>query len=421
MRVSPVVRNLGVAALLGGAALFALGSAAPSAEGQAAPALDGQAGFVVTEFSYGLSDDAEQTGACPDGMTAGYANMGDVFVDSPELRRQEGEVEDQYIQRVFRAAMSNADIKNLCANPELGGPDPTYRTVTSTSVRAYGIDLDGQASRTNGAPAANACAHSDFTGMNGERGVDNQFFRAVGCNKSFQSTGSSNIFGTEMLTGAWGILIALKGVDDLRNDDEVEVTIVANADPIQLSPTRAPLENATYAMDQDPRFRAVARGRIVDGVLTSETMDVRLHSIVNSIRLERTLRDARVRMTITSEGGLDGYLSGYTPVEDMYNFQFSYRNGTDASGQPAPVRLRQVSSIGAAQVLGHTCHGAYQALHALADGHRDPETGRCTSISTQYRVKAIPAFVFDIATESVNEGFDPARGGNPGAEPGADY
>src|SRR3546814_8918148 len=78
-----------------------------------------------------------------------------------------------------------------------------------------------------------------------------------------------------MLTGSWGILITLSGVDDIRNDDDVEVGFFANADPIQLSPLRAPLSYGTYAIDQDPRFRAKAHGRIKDGVLTSDPVDVR--------------------------------------------------------------------------------------------------------------------------------------------------
>ena len=45
-------------------------------------------------------------------------------------------------------------------------------------------------------------------------------------------------------------------------------------------------------------------------------------------------------------------------------------------------------------------------MKRLADGHRDPKTGQCTSISTQYRIKAIPAFVVDTPTQSVNEALD---------------
>lgn len=406
MQASSAMRYAGAALVAGALALAFVGGGARSAQGQVSLSEGGEAGFVVSHIEYALGRDAAQSGACPNGMTSGYQNMGDVFVNQPQLQRQEGELEDAYLGRVFRAALTDPSVQNLCANPELGRPDPNFRTVSAPNVQVYGIDLDGQVSRRGGAPAPGTCSHDDFRGMSGERGVDNQFYRVVGCSNSFQSTGQSNGYATEMLTGAWGILITVKGVDDLRNDPDVEVGIYSNADPIQLSPTREPLPNATYAMEQDPRFRATTRGRIVNGVLTSDPVDVRFRKVTNSIRLERPLRDARVQMTFTADGGLDGYLAGYTPVDDMYDLQYGFRNGTDGAGQPAQQRLRYISSIGAANVLGHTCQGAYYALREQADGHRDPETGHCTSISTQYRIRAIPAFVVDAATESVNSDLD---------------
>jgi hypothetical protein len=198
-------------------------------------------------------------------------------------------------------------------------------------------------------------------------------------------------------------VLSLGGVDDLRNDDSVEVGIYANADPIQLSPTRAPLPYATYAMDQDPRFRGQTKGRIKDGVLSTDPVDIRFHSVTNSMRFERPLLGARLQATISKDGVLSGYLAGYTPVEDMYNFQFGYRAGKNAQGELAPERLRLGTGNGAARVLGYTCPGAYHALYEYADGDPDPKSGRCTSISTQYEISAIPAFVVDVATESVNK------------------
>jgi hypothetical protein len=228
----------------------------------------------------------------------------------------------------------------------------------------------------------------------------------VGCSKSYQSTGQSNTYEIAMYTGEWAILITLKGVKDLRNSSNVEVGIYASADPIQLSPTREALSNATYAMDQDPRFRATTHGRIVNGVLTTDPVDVRFHWVVNSIHLERPLKEARLRATFTADGGLDGILGGYTPVEELYDFAYGFRNGKDGAGKPASLKLISGSANGQARVLDHTCNGAYFAMKQLADGDRDPKTGQCTSISTQYRIKAIPAFVVDVATHSGNETLD---------------
>jgi hypothetical protein len=77
----------------------------------------------------------------------------------------------------------------------------------------------------------------------------------------------------------------------------------------------------------------------------------------------------------------------------MYDLEFAYRNGKDEAGRPASLGLRSVSAVGYAVTHGLSCQGAYYALRQQADGHRDPKTGQCTAISTQYRIKAIPAFV----------------------------
>jgi hypothetical protein len=340
---------------------------------------NGRAGFVVSEIKYVLAEDAAKTGACPDGMSR---NVEEIFARTPQGKRRKGESDEQYAKRLGEGSKQVSTApngQNLCMNPEAGAPDPSFHTVRATRIPAGGIDIDG------------------------EHGIQNQFSRVVGCTRSWQSTGLSNGFGTEMLTGAWGILITIDGVDDLRNDDEVEVGIVSNADPIQLSPNRTPLSYATYAIDQDARFRAKTKGHIKDGVLTTEPVDVRFHSITNSLRLERPLLHARLQATISKDGVVNGYLAGYTPVEAMYDYQFGYRSGKNAKGELGPLPLRLGTGNGAARVLGYTCPGVYFALYEYADGDLDPQSGRHTSISTQYSFSAIPAFVVDVATESVND------------------
>lgn len=363
---------------------------------------DGKAGFVVSSIKYALADGAPDPAvACPDGMSLQVA---EIFAMTREGKRKAGESDADYGKRLEaggKALSTGPKGEDLCMNPEVAGPDPHYRTMKQNNIPAFGIDLDNHTA--NGKEKPTSCPHMDLPGANGEQGIDNQFYRLVGCTRSYQPDGQSNGFDVEMLTGAWGILFTLEGIDDLRNDDEVKVGLYSNADPIELSPTRIPLAYATYAMDQDPRFRATTTGRIENGVLITEPVDVRFRHVVNSIRLERPLKDARLQVSLSADGVLDGYLAGYTPIEELYDLQYGFRNGKGGDGQPAPLRLRSGSANGAARVLGHTCTGVYQAMHQLADGHPDPETGACTTLSMQYQVKAIPAFVVDVVSTSKNQ------------------
>ena len=350
---------------------------------------NGRAGFVVSDFTYAFAKDAAVTGACPAGMSK---NIVEIYARTAAGRQHKGESKADYGARLQREAWAlgtSADGRNFCMHPEAAAPDPYYQTVKGNGLEALGIDLDGTVSS------------NDFSNGRGDGGIDNQFYRVVGCNRSYQSSGLSNGFAIEMLSGSWGILISLDHVDDLQNDDDVDVGLYANADPIDVDANRKPLAYATYAMDRDPRFRATTKGKIRNGVLTTEPVDVRFHNIVNSLRLERPLQDARIQATLSADGTISGYLAGYTPVEAMYDLQFGFRNGKDGSGKPA-LQLASKSANGAAFVLGYTCQGAYQALLRYADGHPDPESGRYTSISTQYHFKAIPAFVVDVETHSRN-------------------
>jgi hypothetical protein len=396
MSVISAIRTACIGAGLLGVALVAAGAEAPAAGGQSTIVRNGKAGFVVTDIGYLFSQDASATGACPKGMSLSPAQA---FTKTPGGAPRPGEDDFALVRRMVVAQAGKGD---SCLNPE-AGQDPNFRIVTGPNVLVTdGIDLDGQDSRAHGRAAAGTCAHDDFRSARGARGVDNQWFRVMGCVPSYQPGGQAFDFRGYMFSGAWGILITLNGVDDLQNDDAIEVGIYANADPMQLSSNRVPLENATYSMDQDPRFRALTHGRIVNGVITTDPVDVRFHVVSNNMFLERHLRAARLRLTLGADGALEGVMAGYMPVQEAYDMDFGYRTARNPSGEPAPLPLRQVTAFGRSYLLGYSCQGVYHALLANADGHRDPATGQCTSISTQYRLHAIPAFVVDTATRSLN-------------------
>ncbi len=372
-------------------------------------ALDGEsAGFVVHEWG---SAKARGFSACPEGRSLGYRQ---IFEQTPEGRKREGEGDKAYAVRAGAGGVKLAHFegKNLCAHPELAS-DPHFKTMDDRAVISYGIDLDGKHSRQEDSGAPGSCAHNDFAGIDGVTGIDNQYLRLTGCSgnpsteESFSAEGwlppQQEALENTMLEGGWGVLIEIKGIDDYDNDDSVEVGIYANADPIVMSARREPIPYATYAADQDARFRATTRGKIVDGVLTTEPVNVRFHWLVAGLHLERPINHARLQARIDDEGVMEGYLAGYTPVDALYDLQYGFRSATNDKGEPAnPEMLVNLATL-AASAMNRTCNGAYEAMYRLADGDPDPETGRCTSLSTQYFFRATPAFVVDVQTRSLND------------------
>jgi hypothetical protein len=379
-----------VAELMAGLPLLFLLDTAASAP--ATPEKDfireGSAGFVVSHIEYALAKEIAGRDVCPMGLTPAPKR-------GPASRGVPSGTTAQ------RAQALPADV-SACADPRAAGPDPDFRIASAPGLKGFGFDLDNRASRAADVTSG-ICAHDDLVGMTGERGIDNQLYRVLGCVSGYQPNALANQFALEMLTGSWGILISISGIDDYRNDGDVDVTFVANADPIVVSPNREPLAYATYAMHQDHRYRAKTKGRIVDGVLTTDPVDLRFQTVTNAMYSDRPLLDGVAKVTLREDGTLEGYLAGYTPVEALYDFEFAFRQGKNANGGPADPRRIANSARGRANNLHYTCNGVYHALSQMADARPDAQTGGCTAISTQYRITAIAAFVVDVASRSVNE------------------
>src|SRR5690606_28909703 len=104
----------------------------------------------------------------------------------PEGKRRKGESDEAYAKRLndgARVISTAPNGQNVCMHPEASEPDPHFRTVSTSKVPVDGIDLDGVDSRAD-TPVPGTCPHDDFPGMNGERGIDNQYYRVVGCSRS---------------------------------------------------------------------------------------------------------------------------------------------------------------------------------------------------------------------------------------------
>jgi hypothetical protein len=92
-------------------------------------------------------------------------------------------------------------------------------------------------------------------------------------------------------------------------------------------------------------------------------------------------RDLRIRANMLADGSMDGVLAGYWDGENIFNFMTEVYIG--------PVHLGR----SAANNLGYQCAGLYHAIPRVADGHPDPKTGKCTSVSTVILFSAVPAFI----------------------------
>jgi hypothetical protein len=261
-------------------------------------------------------------------------------------------------------------------------PDPTPFH-EATGAISYGMNLDGK------------IGIHDFTSPDGERGIDNQLFRALGCIIGFRGPdGIEYIFEPKEIRDSRfdRTMIELKGVDDLLNDDDVQVTIYRGLDRLLTDATgNEVMPGGSQRIDArwGKRFIKQLRGKIVDGVLTTEPVD---EIVIPWTTLDAPaiviIRDARLRLKLTPTAA-EGLIGGYADVDTWYRWLL--RNDSThhlSNGQISGISL-------------------YRALRRLADAHPDPKTGANTAISSALNAKFVQAFIQHPQADAVKA--DPLR------------
>jgi hypothetical protein len=219
-------------------ALFALAALAMLAE--PAAAAPWTRGFVVgtyePAFRYGgrtgftRAGEIEPGSDCPHGSTVHFANPERV---KEALRRQRWR--------------DPRDIENIAAPPgleQVAGPATTrfsiwgravsyrgWKKGIETYVNPFAAEDTGQPQVTgriaDGLDLDNDPA-TGFTGPDGEKGVDNNLYKAWGCDAPWRGNGNATLdlrANDKMLDGMFTIVIRVSGTGDPLNDDDAVVEI----------------------------------------------------------------------------------------------------------------------------------------------------------------------------------------------------
>ena len=325
-------------------------------------------GFVVSWF---VNSSYSQEGDCPDGLNWSVdENMRRILKEQGKSDEEIAAMRKQATQGLAMAIMPNRgriDGKpvNVYLNPTAVS-DPGARIMTGK--QSFGFNLDGKD------------GPDGFTDPEtGERGVDNQVFRALGCFTPQRATPpdlpSLGVADWDMVRDAmpaW--LVEVSGIDNLQNDDDVQVAILQAQEPIMRSASGGgPESDMTYRVDPNPRHQNVTRGRIKDGLIVTDPFAVNMMFDPENIP-EYYFRDARLRLRIEPDGNLRGILGGYHDWKKLYW-------GFAGAG------------VFAESVVSMDMPAIYYLMRKLADAYPDPKTGENTAISASYELRAVPAFV----------------------------
>jgi hypothetical protein len=235
--------------------------------------------------------------------------------------------------------------------------DPNIETVTGKY--AYGFDLGG--------PAANKFEDPDT-----HQKIDNQLWRAIGCLDSFHSAPPLMPYPEEL---SWNVMtdsapawaVQITG-DDLSKDGPVTITIDRALEHLERDASGGIKSDATYVIDPSQRSHNVLQGQITHGVLTVQPKDVYLEAEM-PYYFDIDLKRAHMRFSSQADGKLVAYWGGFIHWKDFaYMYTARPANGADSIG-------------------------IYHALKKMADADPDPATGQNRTISTTYRMEAVPAFL----------------------------
>jgi hypothetical protein len=196
----------------------------------------------------------------------------------------------------------------------------------------------------------------------------------------------------ELRSGGSAILIEISEIDDVRNSDDVKVDFYRAVDPLVKADAGNFIPLASYRAF--PNYHLTTRGKISGGVLTTMPFDAYFPFYANGVNAERDIRDMRVRLQIAPDAqSANGLVAGYYDFDSWWDY---------------------IRREGYLTKVGHfDCPALFAAARQLVDGHPDAKTGRCTAISSAFKVVAVSAFV--IHPEQKNAGKGEGDAGRQGA------
>ena len=330
------------------------------------PALAESRGYVVSWLGTATTlDVVDYKANCPDGrsgtrMTQIVNEMESAGYTQEQALKILGSnrdtivLPDDVLHTVDMRAVVNGRHVSVYNYPD-ATPDPNIETVSGEL--AYGFDL-GSPNRAN-----------KFIDPQTHQPVDNQWWRAVGCEWTFRSAYPTPPYSEEGTIAtmaesqpAWAIEIS---GDDLSKDGKVTVTVSRTTQHLELDANTEILRNVSYTLDPDPAETNVFQGEIKGGELTISSGDLRLKGpLYGGLLLQNT------HMRMKSDGDkITGFLGGYMKWIPMaFAFTSSPNGGADTVG-------------------------IYHALKKMADADPD-KTGQNTEISATFRFAAVPAYLF---------------------------
>lgn len=264
-----------------------------------------------------------------------------------------------------KMAFRGKNFASVYKDPE-SYPDPGVYEVEGKI--GEGINLDGN-------------AKTGFTSLTGEKGIDNEFYHALGCWKTFRgpprlSSGAQTV-NDPMREGSWTMLIVVHGEGkDPMNDNKVTVGLYQSGDPMVKSGDGKVVTDYTFTIQPNQKYEGVFTAKVKNGRITStQPIDMMMRDpSPGAVRSGLEILRAQVDFTMNKDGSLKGYIGGYRPWAPVY---FGWSS------------FGQVNEV----LTWIDLPASWYAMKRHADYSPAGKGGEKTHISFALRVDALPAYV----------------------------
>lgn len=301
-------------------------------------------------------------------------------------------IDDQYLKNLADLGYTPAQIEEM-AKKELDGENSPLRGLMTSRARvdgkpanpyaypAFVVDPKLKASVSNAAYGFNLDGKPGpvVDPQTGEKGVDNEFARALGCMRAFRGSLESR---PTYFAWSWGQLkdsqpawIVTISAESLAKDGDVTVTFDRAFEHLRSNADGSPRADATYRIDPDPRSHKVLHGKLKGKELTFDApFDIRLLQNPLTAPMEFKMTRAKMRVTLKDDGSISGIIGGYMPWSEFYLGLGTQGPGTE-------------------YCITGDIPGIYYLLKKHADADPDPKTGENRAISAAFYLEAVPVFV----------------------------
>lgn len=190
-----------------------------------------------------------------------------------------------------------------------------------------GFDLDGQTSEEGDSAS---CGHGDFVDDAGREGVDNQFAELWTAIELLVGEQVEALLLNAINDGRFLLLIELTGVDDLKNDDDVTVTVLrGEANPL-VSSLGWLMSDQTYAIDPDYPISVLENVPLVDGVLEAGPLTFNIPIEIFDADFLFALEQGRLRVQVHDDGSFSGVIGGKMHVQDALDKLYTTNAAAEA-------------------------------------------------------------------------------------------